>query len=59
MRGDKKLSAVSKLWTHHFGWEVRLEINGDLQRSELFRSQDDVATAAETWKQAMVEKGWR
>ena len=40
MRGDKRLSAVCKLWTHHLGWEVRLEINGDLQRSEVFRSQD-------------------
>ena len=32
---DKPLAAVCKLWTHHLGWEVRLEINGDLQRSEV------------------------
>ena len=38
---------------------MRLTINGDLQRSEVFRSQDDVLTAGETWKQAMIEKGWR
>jgi hypothetical protein len=31
----------------------------DLQRSEVFRSQDDVLTAGETWKAAMVEKGWQ
>ena len=36
---------------------MRLEINGDLQRSEVFRSQDAVLTAAETWLAAMVEKG--
>ena len=58
-RGDKTLSAVCKLWTHGLGWELRLEINRDLQRSEVFRSQDDVLTAGETWKDAMVEKGWR
>jgi hypothetical protein len=58
MRGDKQLAAVCKLWTHALGWEVRLEINGDLQRSEVFRSQDDVLNAGETWKAAMVEKGW-
>ena len=52
------LGAVCKLWTHALGWEVRLEINGDLQRSEVFRSQDDVLTAGEMWKAAMVEKGW-
>ena len=58
MRGEKTLAAVCKLWTHNLGWEVRLEINSDLQRSEVFRSQDDVLTAGETGKGAMVEKGW-
>jgi hypothetical protein len=58
IRGDKTLSAVCRLVTHQLGWEVRLELNGDLQRSEVFRSQDDVLTACETWKAAMLEKGW-
>ena len=58
MRGEKKLGAAARLWTHQLGWELRLEINGDLQRSEVFRSQDDVLTAGETWKIGMVEKGW-
>ena len=57
-RGDKTLTALCKLWTHALGWEVRLEINGDLQRSEVFRSQDDVLTAGETWKAAMIKRGW-
>jgi hypothetical protein len=57
-RGDKTLGAVCKLWTHALGWEVRLEINDAPQRSEVFRSQDDVLTAGEAWKAAMVEKGW-
>ena len=38
---------------------MRLEINGDLQRSEVFRSQDDVLTAGEAWKAALLEKGWQ
>jgi hypothetical protein len=58
MRGDKTLAALRKLWTHQLGWEVRLEIKGDLHWSEVFRSQDDVLTAGETWKTAMIEKGW-
>ena len=37
-RGDKTLSAVCKLWTHALGWEVRLEIDGDLQRGENARN---------------------
>ena len=32
--------------------------NGDLQRSEVFRSQDAVLTAGEAWKAAMIDKGW-
>jgi len=38
MRDEKQLNAICKLWTHALGWELRLEINGDLQRSEVFRS---------------------
>ena len=57
-RGDKQLEAAARLWTHQLGWEVRPEINGDLQRSEVFRSRDDVVAAGETWKAAMIEKGW-
>ena len=56
MRGEKPLAAVCKLWTHHLGWEVRLEINADLQRSEVFRAQDDVLAAGETWKAALLEE---
>jgi len=56
-RSDKTLGAVCKLWTHALGSELRLEINDDLQRSEVSCSQDDVLTAGETWKAAMVDKG--
>ena len=58
-RGEKTLTALCKLWTHALGWELRLEISGDLQRSEVFRSQDDVLTAGETWKAAMIDKAWQ
>jgi hypothetical protein len=36
---------------------VRLEVNGDLQRSQVCRSQDEVLTTGEQWKAGMVEKG--
>ena len=58
-RSSSPRGGSARLWTHHLGWEVRLEINGDLQRSEVFRTQDDVLTAGEAWKAAMIEKGWR
>jgi hypothetical protein len=58
-RDQKQLHAVCQLWTHAFGWELRLEIAGDLQRSEVCRSQEAVFTTFETWKAAMIEKGWQ
>jgi hypothetical protein len=57
-RGDKSLEAVCRLLSHQLGWELRLEVNGDLQRSEVCRSQDEVLATGEQWKTAMVEKGW-
>jgi hypothetical protein len=58
-RQGKSFEAICHLWTHVFGWEVRLEIDGDLQRSEVCRSKEAVFTAGETWKNAMIEKGWK
>jgi endonuclease YncB( thermonuclease family) len=40
------------------GVSVRLEVNGALQRWEVRRSQEDVFSTFESWKAAMVEKGW-
>lgn len=57
-RRERQLEAVGELWTHQFGWEVCLMIAGDLQRSEVCRSQDDVLTTAEQWKAALIKKGW-
>ena len=57
-RGGHSLEAVGELWTHQLGWEVRLVIAGELHRSEVCRSQDDVLTAGEQWKAALVDKGW-
>ena len=50
---------MCKLWTYALGWELRPEISGDLQRSEVFRSQDAVLTAGEAWKAAMIDTGWQ
>ena len=57
-RGDKRLDAICRLLSHQLGWELRLEVNGDLQRSQVCRSQDEVLTTGEAWKAAMLEKGW-
>jgi hypothetical protein len=45
--------------SHQFGWEVILDVNGELQRSQVCRSQDEVLTTSEQWKAAMIENGWQ
>ena len=50
--------ASCQLWSHQFGWELRLELAGELHRSQVCRSQEDVFNTIEEWKAALVEKGW-
>jgi hypothetical protein len=55
---DQSLEAVCRLVTDHFGSELRLEINGDLHRSEVCPTSDQVLDTSERWKAALLEKGW-
>lgn len=52
-------SATCALWSHQFGWELRLTVGTeDLPRTQVCRSQEDVLSTTEQWKAAMTEKGW-
>jgi hypothetical protein len=46
------------LMSHQFGWELRLTV-GDLLRTQVCRSTDEILTTQESWKAAMSDKGWR
>lgn len=35
------------LWSHQFGWELRLTVNGSLIRSQVCRAYADIAVASE------------
>jgi len=54
----QQLEAVCHLQTHQLGWELRLELASSLQRSQVCRSQDEVLDTSDTWRAAMIEKGW-
>ena len=58
-KGDRELRAVCSLQTHQLGWEVVLEVNGLLSRSQVCRSRDEVRDVCEQWRAVMVEAGWR
>lgn len=57
-RGEKQLQAVCCLRTHELGFELVLNIDGELRRSEVCRSTDDVLTVTERWKATMLANGW-
>lgn len=50
--------ATCVLVGHPMGSEVRVEIDGELQRSEAFREGAQAAATAEDWRKAFEEKGW-
>jgi hypothetical protein len=57
-KGDKV--ARCELWSHQFGWELRLVVGGDeLLQSQVCPSADEVLDTHEQWKAAMSEKEWR
>jgi len=45
------------VFSHEFGWEVRLEI-GELFRTQVCRSSNEVLKTCEEWKIVMQGKGW-
>ena len=57
-RGDRELRAVCSLQTHQLGWEVVLEVNGLLSRSQVCRSRDEVLEVCEHWRVVMMQAGW-
>lgn len=51
-------SATCVLVGHPKGSEVRVEIDGELQRSEAFREGALAVAASQDWRRLFEEKGW-
>jgi hypothetical protein len=59
-KNGRTLTAVCELWSHEFGWELRLMIDGHgLQMSSVVRSDAEMVATVDQWRAAMLEKGWR
>jgi hypothetical protein len=56
-KDDSTLRGVCEVWTHQFGWELRLTVDGHgLLVSSVVRSAEDLREKIETWRSAMVER---
>jgi hypothetical protein len=59
-QGDLTMTATCEVWTHRFGWELRLMVEGHgLQMSSVARSVAEKLKTLEMWYAAMRDNGWR
>jgi hypothetical protein len=58
-KGDRELRAVCSLQTHQLGFELVLEVNGLLSRSQVCRSRDEVLDVCEQWRAVMLSALWQ
>jgi hypothetical protein len=51
---------VCSLWNHPTApWELRVHLDGELVKSQAFRREGDLLTAAEDWKAMALAKEWQ
>jgi hypothetical protein len=52
-------TAACAIWSHQFGFELRLVVDGDpLPRTQVCTTQEDLIALQEQWRSALTEKGW-
>ena len=44
--------------THPMGWELRALVNSQMHRTQVCKSEGDVASTAELWRTEATTKGW-
>ena len=50
--------AVCWLRTNELGWELVVNVDGTLQRSQVCRTQDEILDLTDSWKAALLARGW-
>ena len=52
-------SAVCTIWSHQFGFELRLAIDGDsLPRTQVCTTHEGLVELQDDWRKAFEAKGW-
>jgi hypothetical protein len=54
---DRK-TATCEVWSHEFGFELRLTVATELPQSEVCRTQEDLVAVQERWRAGLEVKGW-
>ena len=54
----REMVATCELWTHAFGWECRLYAGDDMIATQVCRSDREIESFGQTWREALTVKGW-
>jgi hypothetical protein len=54
--GDR--TAVCSFWTHPIGGEIRLDVDGEMSRTEAGRDGNALLDVALDWREQFEGKGW-
>lgn len=57
-RGSGTRRTVCRMFTHHFGHELRLEVKGQFVESQVCRTDEEVLSHQERRRAALEAKGW-
>ena len=58
-REATKGEAVCRMFTHVFGFELRLEVREQLVESQVCRTDEDVLGCQERWRAGLEAKHWK
>lgn len=58
-REATKGEAICRQMTHVFGFELRLEVRGELVESAVCRTLDEIVSCQERWCSRLESKGWK
>ena len=56
-RGPARLK-VCRMFTHPLGHELRLELSGRLQNSQVCRTDQEIVECQERWRATLEAQGW-
>ena len=57
--GNRLRVAVCEVWTHYFGWELRLCIDREPRRSRVCYDSEQLGETARLWCATLAARGWR
>jgi hypothetical protein len=57
-RGSGPQRAVCRMFTHQFGHELRLEVKRQQVESKVCRTDEEILTQQDRWRQALEARGW-